>query len=128
MTQFDSPDISDSSDPPTMDEVYKSARQLVLKGYTVSQIRNWLVRKGVNEQVAAEAADDVADAQPEGESIGGFSSTSHLILGIVCLAFGLLITIISYAMAAGGEVYIVAWGAMLGGVVELGLGLGSGDK
>jgi len=97
-----------------MDEVYKSARQLVLKGYTVSQIRNWLVRKGVNEQVAAEAADDVADAQPQGESIGGFSSTSHLILGIVCLAFGLLITIISYAMAAGGEVYIVAWGAMLG--------------
>jgi len=128
MTQFDSPDIPDMSDAPTMDEVYKTARRLMQKGYALSQARNWLIRMGVDEQIAAEAVADVFDTQPGRGSDKGFSGTGHQIFGVVCLFLGLLVTVGSYALAANGEVFVVAWGLILVGIVNLCMGLGSSDE
>jgi hypothetical protein len=135
MTQFDSPDIPeipgipDIADTPTMDEVYKSARQLIQKGYSLSQTRNWLIRMGVDDEVAAEAVADVADTRPSGGgSNKGFSRTGHNVFGAVCLFLGLLVTVGSYAIASAGEIFVVAWGLILFGIIQLCMGMGADDK
>ncbi|MBF9072644.1 hypothetical protein [Streptacidiphilus fuscans] len=43
----------------------------------------------------------------------------HIGFGIAWLVAGVLITVITYAQAAGGGVYVVAWGPMVYGIYRI---------
>jgi hypothetical protein len=43
----------------------------------------------------------------------------YIAFGALWLAVGLIITVVTYAQAAGGGVYIVAWGPMLYGAYRI---------
>jgi len=47
----------------------------------------------------------------------------HMLYGILWLVGGTVVTVATYKAASGGETYIIAWGAILFGIIEFFSGL-----
>ncbi|MDL5158901.1 hypothetical protein [Actinomycetospora termitidis] len=53
----------------------------------------------------------------------GSLARRRLVVGAIWLILGVLVTVITYANAAGGGIYVVAWGPMIFGVFRIVQGL-----
>jgi hypothetical protein len=88
-----------------------------------------LMRAGRTEAEANQFIQDVEQAMnaywetPEGKRLKAANYTLHLILGPVLIAIGALITYISFSLTAPGGTFVVAYGAMLAGLVDFIYGL-----
>ena len=51
------------------------------------------------------------------------SGSSDIAVGLALMAIGILITVVTYNAAAGGGVYVVAWGPVIFGFIRLMRGL-----
>lgn len=74
-----------------------------------------LVDQGTDPEVAATIVKTVEQRISTREKP---STNKDMIVGGLLFAIGLIITVGSYAAAAGGGTYVVAWGAMLFGAIQ----------
>ncbi len=91
-------------------------------GVPVSTIRRSLISKGLDVDSAANVTHDLRTARLEATRTRG---RTLVLVGSLLLGGGLLVTAISYDVASrtpGGS-YVVAWGAMAVGAIQLVRGL-----
>lgn len=61
------------------------------------------------------AVEDIEDVEGvEDKSAEGRRNLKH---GVIYMAIGVIVTMVTYDMAVPGGTYIIAWGAMAGGLV-----------
>jgi hypothetical protein len=104
--------------------------QCLRMGCDPSAIRKWLVEMGFSEANADKYIADTQTWMSKNPNAGGTAGppqfNGHMIVGVVALAIGIGVTAVTYLVASGpgGGKYILAWGAMLFGVVEILRGFG----
>jgi L-lactate utilization protein LutC len=106
-----------------LDSVFDDAVSLAEDGRTVADIEAHLRKLGVDEIGAAEMAKRAWDMPADQRRRAG---RRNVILGLALAFGGLLVTAVTYSVAAtsvGGGQYVIAWGMTLGGVLQFLRGL-----
>ena len=104
-----------------IDELYSFARKEMAEGKTAEEVENALMEKGVD---LASAVTIVHDCEAgEVASITTRGSLAPVVWGGVICLIGLVVTVGSYSAASGGGTYVVAWGAILFGALQMIQGL-----
>lgn len=92
-----------------------------------------LVKRGWPKETAAQFVDAIEQElkkraeeykrTPEGRQAMASQYKRHMLYGILWAAGGVAVTIATYAAASPGGVYIVAWGAVIFGIIDFFRGL-----
>jgi len=101
----------------------EKAQELFASGYTAKRVRNELVGMGVDGQLVDEEIKDFNDDRTEALAE---RSGHDLLVGFLWLGGGVLVSAISFLAASkteGEGAYVVAWGAILYGLIRFGIGL-----
>jgi len=101
------------------------------EGTSVENIREELVKEGGIGRDAAEKFVAAVHTQlmeevrrsPEGRKVLRDKYARHMLYGILWIAGGGLVTLLTYSMAKGGGIYFIFWGAMLWGAIDFIWGL-----
>jgi hypothetical protein len=122
--------FSTAPPPPEMPAVAQASidvtrdvvRAQIAAGASDQQILAELSRKGTPPDWVADEIEDLRETH-----FRDFRERAmrNMVLGIVWLILGITVTLLTYGLTAiaGWGVYLIAWGAMLGGTVEFFLGL-----
>ena len=114
-----------ASPEPTEDEVlqavYTFTAEQMEANVSHTQIVSTLVEKGIDEESASTIVEQVAEARREAFHSAG---KKNMIFGALWAVGGTVVTIGSYsAVSEGGGRYVVAWGAVIFGVIQFFRGL-----
>jgi hypothetical protein len=97
------------------------------EGRSDGEIRSMLTARGLESELASNI---VASVRGRFRSAKKSRGNGNIAKGAFFLAVGIIVTAISYNSAGPGESYILAWGAIIGGGIQLVIGLfqNSGDE
>jgi len=118
------------NDQESVDAVYHYAAVLLRDGTPGPEIERLLREKGLDAEAAATVVRNlgafgpglVAAGLKEGSASKG-TGLKHMICGGLIFAAGVGVTVFTYEAAAPGGVYIIATGAIVGGLAEFLRGL-----
>lgn len=102
-------------------QIYEYAAGLMVdEGKTPEATKAQLIEKGLDEESAAhivrQLETQIREAKKE-------QASKDIMYGSLWLVGGLLITIVTYSAASGGGTYVVTWGAIVFGAIQLIKGL-----
>jgi hypothetical protein len=110
------------------EQLYGYAAQLLGGGAQPDAVRQKLLELGLDEKTASTVVHDLLAAPgtvpadivrpPSGGDWSREVGRRRMAVGALVFFIGLIVTVATFAAAAGGGTYIVAWGAMLYGVIE----------
>lgn len=110
--------ISTEDDPLT--EAYLLAAEKMVEGRSVPEIRIALMGKGIPYDDATRIITEVAEARTE---VDNEAAEQLIQKGVFWLLGGLFVTGFTYRVFEGGGTYIIAWGAILYGALQIVSGL-----
>jgi hypothetical protein len=119
--------LDDATNQATQDRVkalFGDAVRLAEDGRSADQIQAHLKARGLDDGTAAGMAQRAWDMPADQRRRAG---RRNVISGTAVCVLGLLVTAVTYVVAAsspGGGPYVIAWGVVLVGVVQLLRGLG----
>ena len=96
--------------------VYGFAAQLLKQGLTQDDIKIRLMQEGLPEDAATAVIDNLMQMQMEAKRRAG---RRNMVVGALWAVGGLIVTGASYAAAGAGDRYILAWGAVVFGLVQV---------
>ncbi len=85
------------------------------RGASNEEIQSMLVAEGINEEFAAMVVSDLK--KPREEKIQG-DAQEKIIMGAVIFAIGVTISLVTYNNSEPGGSYIIAWGAIIVGIIQ----------
>jgi len=96
--------------------VYNHAADLLVNGKrNAEEVKQYLVRQGLDEQSASQVVDNVEQqiivAKKE-------RAKKDMLFGALWCGGGIVVTAATYSAASGGGSYVVAWGAILFGAIQ----------
>lgn len=108
-----------------IDELSETVASELVQGKSKRMIVEELTEHGWPEGLANQFVNNIEQAidaykdSPEGQQLAN-AYARHMIFGILWVAGGTVVTIATYqaAFAAGGGTYIIAWGAILFGIID----------
>lgn len=118
----DNPTASTESEPTEAElvaAVYELAERLVSEGGTPQEVMAGLQGEGVTEEVAEIVTTNVFIALKEAEDAAMDAAESEVSTGMFWCIGGAIVTGLTYAMAANGGTYVIAWGAILFGGIQM---------
>jgi hypothetical protein len=101
-------------------EVYDYAGELIASGASQKEAEEKLVTAGLEPHSAAQLIKDLSVVVRGTHKEEG---RHEMLKGAIWFSIGLIITIGTFALASGGGVYVVAWGAILYGGIQFFRGL-----
>ncbi|ADB18859.1 hypothetical protein Psta_4211 [Pirellula staleyi DSM 6068] len=104
----------------TPEEVYGFAGELLAAGADQTTIYQTLLSRGVDSAQAGQVASEMMEAKLEAIRSQGWRDA---IWGAVWCFGGLAVTAFSYMAAQGGGRYVLAWGAVIFGGIQMMRGL-----
>lgn len=102
------------------------------QGKSKEKIVKWLVKQDFPENEATAFVNQVEEEMnrlketPEGRQILAKKYSRHMLYGVLWAAGGTIVTVATYEAAAsnpGGGTYVIAWGAILFGIIDFFRGL-----
>ena len=111
--------------PPTPQEVadaaYGDAAARMRDGADPFEVRRRLTDRGIDAAQASQVVGDLREAQAEANREAGRRA---MLSGALWCIGGIVVTAMTYQMAAnGGGKYVIAWGAIVFGVIQFFRGL-----
>ena len=100
--------------------VYEFAAEQLKNGVAEEQVRGQLREKGLDEESAGIVVANLVKARAEAKREAG---KKHMIYGALWAIGGTIVTAATYSAASGGGKYVVAWGAIVFGVIQFFYGL-----
>lgn len=100
-----------------MEEILEYAADLNEEEIPPEKIQQSLVKKGLDEESAARIVENLDTYTKDNRG------RKKIISGALWCFGGIAVTLITHSMASGGGTYIIAWGAILFGVIEFFRGL-----
>jgi hypothetical protein len=82
-----------------------------------------LAKQGSPESAAPQSVDNLDRDSPEGRKVLAGKNARRMIYGFLWAVGGTVVTVATYEAASAGETYVVAWGAILVGIIEIFRGL-----
>lgn len=104
----------------TVHAIYHHAASLVREGKSKTQVRQDLVSRGLGEPNADLVTSKVFELRARARREAGGSA---MLQGALWCVGGLTVTGITIAMASGGGIYVVAYGAIFFGAIQFLKGL-----
>ena len=103
----------------TGENLYAYALALGKQGLNQEQIQSALVEKGMAPGEAGTVAGSFVKKE-ESEAVAATNAgTSNMVIGAVFFFGGIVVTAGTYMAAAGGGTYVVAWGAIIFGGIQM---------
>jgi hypothetical protein len=102
-------------------EVYQRAAKLANEGKSKDKIQTELNAMGLNQETASVVIENVFRMRKKAHREAG---ARNILVGAAWCVGGIAVTALTYQMASGGGTFIVAWGAILFGGIQLVKGLG----
>ena len=104
-----------------IDQIYNyAADQLINHNKSAYELRNELEQKGLDKESSARI---VSDLEMQIEEARKAKAKKDINYGALWCFGGLAVTLFSYAAASGGGRYVMAWGAIIFGGIQLVKGL-----
>jgi hypothetical protein len=101
-------------------DIYHHAASLVRDGKSKPQVREHLISRGLGEPSADLVTNKVFELRARARREAGGSA---MLQGALWCVGGLVVTGITFAMASGGGIYVVAYGAIIFGAIQFLKGL-----
>jgi hypothetical protein len=102
-------------------EVYQRAANLANAGKSKDKIQTELKEMGVSESTASVVIENTFRALKKAHREAG---ARNVFVGAAWCVGGVVVTALTYQLASGGGTFIVAWGAILFGGIQVLRGLG----
>ena len=102
-------------------EVYQRTAKLANEGKSKDKIRTELNAMGLNQDTASTVIENVFRSRKKAHREAG---ARNIIVGAAWCVGGIAVTALTYELASGGGVFVVAWGAILFGGIQFIKGLG----
>ena len=112
-----------------IDELSKAVAMELAGGKGEKEITKDLVKQGWPQESATLFVGNVKQAleqykaSPDGRRIMASKYKRHMFYGFLWAAGGTVVTVATYSAASGGGYYLVAWGAILFGLIDFFRGL-----
>jgi hypothetical protein len=106
---------ADASEAERVRELYRYAAELMKAGRPVAEIRLKLLEKGLNEESAVVVINSLVALRSRARVEAG---RRNILRGALWCVGGIVVTAGTYLLAAPGETYIVAWGAIVFGAIQ----------
>ncbi|MCG8698997.1 MAG: hypothetical protein MI922_13160, partial [Bacteroidales bacterium] len=104
-----------------VNQVYEYAANLMVnEKRSPSETQKALIEQGIEKEGAAAI---VSNLEKEIENAKKVKAKKDILYGALWCGGGIVVTAITYSAASGGGSYVVAWGAILFGAVQLIKGL-----
>jgi hypothetical protein len=104
-----------------VEAVYNFAAEQMQQGVPPPEIERNLIEQGLDADVARTVVGNLLQARSKAVKEAG---QKNVLYGALWCAGGILVTVLTYSAAAeGGGTYVVAWGAILFGGIQLVRGL-----
>lgn len=101
--------------------IYEYAAQLLIdQKMHPDDVKNTLVQQGLDEESAAIVVDNLEEQISAAKKE---RSQKDILYGSLWLVGGLAVTLFTYSSASGGGTYVVTWGAIIFGAIQLFRGL-----
>jgi hypothetical protein len=100
--------------------IYALAAEQLRDGNEPEKVEQLLVEQGLEPESAAMVVQNLREARKDSQKEQG---QKNMVYGALWFTGGLLVTLISYAAAAGGGKYLLAYGAVIGGAIQFIAGL-----
>jgi hypothetical protein len=101
--------------------VYGFVLEQLRYGMTEPEVVDMLVEEGLEHETATAIVKEVNGVKKESSREAG---KKNMLVGSLWCGGGLLVTAITYSTAAGGGTYVVTWGAVIFGGIQLLRGIG----
>jgi hypothetical protein len=105
---------------PAHQQAFRAATQQLQSGRSTTTAVLTLTSAGVNEK---DATDFVIAANKRITEAKRKQASRDILYGSLWCGGGLIVTMVTYGMATGGGSYMVAWGAIIFGAIQLFRGL-----
>jgi len=125
------PSVSEEQN--TVDQLAQYVAQNLAEGKDKGGITKELVKLGWVKETAAQFVDNIEEElkiraeeykrTPEGRQVMAAQYKRHMLYGILWAAGGTAVTIATYEAASEGGWFIVAWGAIIFGIIDFFRGL-----
>ena len=102
-------------------EVYQRTATLANEGKSKDKIQTELIAMGLNKETASMVIGNVFRLRKKAHREAG---ARNAMVGAAWCVGGIAITALTYQLASGGGVFVVAWGAILFGGIQFIKGLG----
>lgn len=112
-----------------IDQLSEAVAKELAEGKSEKKIAKELIKQGWPEESTTIFVGNVKQAieqykeSPEGRQIMASKYKRHMLYGFLWAAGGTVVTIATYSAAGGGGFYIIAWGAILFGIIDFLRGL-----
>jgi hypothetical protein len=103
------------ADEQAVHAIYHHAASLVRDGKSKPQVRDDLISRGMGEPTADLVTNKIFELRARARREAGGSA---MLQGALWCVGGLLVTGVTFAMASGGGIYVVAYGAVIFGAVQ----------
>jgi len=102
-------------------QIYRYAVELLVNQQKPAyEVRNALIQRGLDAETAAIV---VKNVETEASKAKQSQADKDILFGSLWLAGGTIVTVVSMSSASGGGRYIITWGAILFGAIQLIKGL-----
>ena len=101
--------------------VYAFVHEQFNYGMTKSEITDMLVENGLDQETAVSIVEEIRNFKND---TSREEAKKNILVGALWCGGGLAVTAITYSAAAGGGAYVVTWGAVIFGGIQLLRGLG----
>lgn len=95
--------------------VYAFAAEQMKNGAPPQQIQSALVQKGLDQESAATVVSNLTRLRSEAIREAG---KKNMLYGALWCIGGIVVTAVTYSAAAPGDIYVVAWGAIVFGAIQ----------
>jgi len=117
------PSAAPQPDPQFKRSVYLAVFAGLRRGETPASAAKALMDKGLDQASASAVAQNVQNfVAAFAKAIKSSGSRNALIGGLFCVG-GTVVTVVTYEAARGGGTYVVAWGAIVFGAIQMLRGL-----
>ena len=102
---------SEPSQEKVMEAVYKHAADLIKAGLSGPQIESQLVKEGLDQESASIVVQNLLMLRFE-------AGKKNMLYGALWCMGGIIVTAVTYAAASEGGTYVIAFGAIVFGVIQ----------
>ncbi len=104
---------------------YRSIEKELAKGNSTETIARKLIKQGWPKESAVEIVNDIKNGieSPEWRQMMASKFKRHMVYGVLWAIGGIAVTIITYVTSSISGVYLIAWGAILWGLIDFFRGL-----
>ena len=116
-----------------IEELSEAVAYELAEGKNKGKIAKELVRQGWPKESAVQFVDSIEQGlkqyaeqyknSPEGRQVMASKYKRHMLYGILWAVGGTVVTVATYSAASGGGVYVIAWGAIVFGIIDFFRGL-----